>query len=54
MQWLNLPAWKIGDRVFDARSGIQFSKKQMVLPCRANVFGRKYVLLAVNPHELLV
>ena len=28
MQRLKLPAWKVGDRVFESRSGIQVSKKQ--------------------------
>ena len=32
MQWLKLPAWKIGDRYFEQRSGIQVSKKQKSLP----------------------
>ena len=27
-QWLKPPAWKVGDREFDPRSGIQFSKKK--------------------------
>ena len=27
MQWLKLPTWKVGDRGFDARSGIWVSKK---------------------------
>ena len=30
MQWLKLPAWEIGDREFEPRSGIQVSKKQNV------------------------
>ena len=28
MQWLKLPAWKVGDRGFEPRSGIQVAKKQ--------------------------
>ena len=28
-QWLKPPAWKVGDREFDPRSGIQFSKKKV-------------------------
>ena len=31
-QWLKLPAWEIGDREFDPRSGIQVLKKQIVSP----------------------
>ena len=27
MQWLKLPAWKVGDREFEPRSGIKVSKK---------------------------
>ena len=30
VQWLKLPAWKVGDRGFEPRSGIQVSKKQSV------------------------
>ena len=30
MQWLKLSAWKVGDRGFERRSGIQVSKKQNV------------------------
>ena len=30
MQWLKLPAWKVGGRGFKPRSGIQVSKKQKV------------------------
>ena len=30
LQWLKLPAWKVGDRGFEPRSGIRFSKKQNV------------------------
>ena len=29
---VNLPDWKVRDRGFDPRSGIQVSKKQMFLP----------------------
>ena len=28
VQWLKLPAWKVGDRGFEPRSGIQVAKKQ--------------------------
>ena len=30
VQWLKLPAWKVGDRGLEPRSGIQVSKKQNV------------------------
>ena len=30
VQWLKLPAWKVGDSGFELRSGIQVSKKQNV------------------------
>ena len=30
MQWLKLPAWKVGDRGFDPHSVLQVSKKQNV------------------------
>ena len=30
VQWLKLPAWKIGDRGLEPRSGIQAPKKQNV------------------------
>ena len=30
MQWLDLPAWKVGDRGFELRSDIQVSKKENV------------------------
>ena len=30
VQWLKLPAWKVGDRGFEPSSGIQVSKKQNV------------------------
>ena len=30
VQWLNVPAWKIRDRGFALRSGLQFSKEQNV------------------------
>ena len=30
MQWLKLPAWKVGDRGLEAHSGLQVSKKQNV------------------------
>ena len=29
VQWLKLPAWKVGDRGLEPRSGIQVSKKKM-------------------------
>ena len=28
VQWLKLPAWKVGDRGFEPNSGLQVSKKQ--------------------------
>ena len=28
MQWMNLPAWKVGDRGFKIRPGIQVPKKK--------------------------
>ena len=28
VQWLKLPAWKVGDRGFEPRSGLQVSKEQ--------------------------
>ena len=28
VQWLKLPAWKVGDRGFEPHSGFQVSKKQ--------------------------
>ena len=30
MQWLKLPAWKVGDRGLEPHSGLQVSKKQYV------------------------
>ena len=30
VQWLKLPAWKVGDHAFERHSGIQVSKKQNV------------------------
>ena len=30
MDWLKLPAWKVRDRGFEPRSGIQVSKKEIV------------------------
>ena len=30
VQWLKLPAWKVGDRRFESHSGLQVSKKQNV------------------------
>ena len=30
VQWLKLPAWKVGDRGFKPHSGLQVSKKQSV------------------------
>ena len=30
VQWLRLPAWKVGDRGFEPHSGLQVSKKQNV------------------------
>ena len=30
VQWLKLPAWKVGDRGFEPHSGLQVSKKQNV------------------------
>ena len=33
MQWLKLPAWKVGDRGFEPHSGIQVSKKKIFLHC---------------------
>ena len=30
VQWLKLPAWKVGDRGFELRSGIQIPKKQNI------------------------
>ena len=30
MQWLKLPAWKVGDSEFEPPSGFQVSKKQNV------------------------
>ena len=30
MQWLKLPAWKVGNRGFEPHSGLQVSKKQNV------------------------
>ena len=32
VQWLKLPAWKVGVRGFEPHSGLQVSKKQNVLP----------------------
>ena len=32
VQWLQLPAWKVGDRGFEPRSVMQVSKKQRFLP----------------------
>ena len=31
LQWLELPAWKVRDRGFGHRSGMQISKKQKCL-----------------------
>ena len=33
VHWLKLSSWKIGDRGFVPRSGIQVSKKKMFFPC---------------------
>ena len=30
VQWVKLAAWKVGDRTFKPRSGIQVSKKQNI------------------------
>ena len=30
VQWLKLPAWKVGDRGFEPHSGLQVLKKQNV------------------------
>ena len=30
--WLKLPAWKIGDRRLELRSGIKFQRDKMFLP----------------------
>ena len=30
VQWLKLPAWKVGDRGFVPRSGMQVSEKQNI------------------------
>ena len=30
VQWLKMPAWKVGDRKFEAHTGLQVSKKQNV------------------------
>ena len=30
VQWLKLPAWKVGDREFVSRSGLLLSEKQNV------------------------
>ena len=32
VQWLQLLAWKVGDRGFEPHSGLQVSKKQNVSP----------------------
>ena len=32
MQWLNVLAWKVGDRGFEPHCGLQVSNKQMFLP----------------------
>ena len=32
VQWLKLPAWKVGDRGFEPHSGLQVSKKKMFFP----------------------
>ena len=41
VQWLKLPAWKVGDRGFERRSGIQVSKKQNV----SSLLSHKYSIL---------
>ena len=41
VQWLNLPAWKVGDHGFEPHSGLQVSKKQNV----SSPLTRKYLLL---------
>ena len=33
VQWLKLPAWKVGDRGLEPRSDIQVPKKTIFLPC---------------------
>ena len=33
MQWLKLPAWKVGDREFKPHSGLQVSKKRNFSSC---------------------
>ena len=32
VQWLKLPAWKVGDRGFNPHSGIQVSKQNVLSP----------------------
>ena len=41
VEWLKLPTWRMGDRGFEARSGIQVSKKQNV----SSPLTRKYSIL---------
>ena len=38
MKWLKLPAWKIGERGFEPRSGIHVLKKQNVIST-LNILG---------------
>ena len=58
MQWLKLPAWKVGDRGFVPRSDIQISRKQNVsspLTRKDSVLNFEfYVWLPKNPFILSV
>ena len=37
VQWLKLPAWKVGDRVFEPHSDLQVSKKHNVSSRSVNI-----------------
>ena len=57
VQWLKLPAWKVGDRGLVPHSGIQVSKKQNVsspLTCKYSILPPwpRYMVLGIRPSRL--
>ena len=52
VQWLKLPAWKIGDRGFEPHSGLQVSKKQKVFsPLTQTAWGGGGVVFPILCQE---
>ena len=47
MQWLKLPAWKVGDRRFKPHSGLQAAKKRNV----SSPLTRKHLNIVGNLHD---